>query len=358
VFIEPWRSMHQIIQLIHQYGVLAVCVSVLLEDSGLPFPSYPVLMLASAFTLTSLTAPLVLIAAVAAAICADTIWYFAGARLGPRIMRMVGRMSFSSGNSVRRTHSWFGRVGPWALLMVKFLPGIALATIVFCGVTRLRLSRFLIFDAIGSAIYLALPLVLGRVFHHAIAAMLIYFARFGQIGAVIVVALLVPYVITRLVVRRALIRKLAAARVSAEQLMQMSGNPAGPVILEIRGGKEPHSAGSIPGALPVNRSGIAAAVKQVPRSTEIVIYAPAADLRLELIAARVLEKAGFKKIRPLRGGLKAWIAAGCPVEFRRPAEPETARSAVIVPFPCDSVSGERGERGVHGPRKVGPRLGG
>lgn len=344
------RSMQQIIQLIHQYGVLAVCVSVLLEDSGLPFPSYPVLILASAFTLTSLTAPLVLIAAVAAAMLADTIWYFAGMRLGPRIMRMVGRMSFAPDSGVRRIQSWFRRVGPWALLIVKFLPGIALATIVFSGVTRLRLSRFLIFDAVGSAIYLGVPLVLGRVFHNAIAALLVYFARFGQIGVIVVAALVVPYVIMRLVTRRALIRKLAAARISAEQLMQMSGNPAGPVILEIRAGKEPYSAGSIPGALPVIRSGIMAAVKQVPRSTEIVIYAPAADLRLELVAARVLEKAGFKEIRPLRGGLKAWIAAGCPVEFNRPGEPEPARSAVIVPFPHDGVIAKHG---VRGPKKAG-----
>lgn len=344
--------MQHIIELIRQYGVLAVCVSVLLEDSGLPIPSYPVLMVASAFTLTSLTAPLVLIAAVAAAICADTVWYYAGRRLGPRIMRIVSRMSFSTGNTVLSTQKWFGRVGPWALLMVKFLPGIALATIVFSGVSRLRLSRFLVFDAIGSAIYLAVPLVLGQVFHDAIAAMLIYFTRFGQAGAIVLVALVVPYAIVRLLMRRALVRKLADARVSAEQLMQMSGNPAGPVILEIRAGKAPYSAGSsIPGALQVNRSGIAAAVKQVPRNTEIVIYAPPADLRLELIAARVLEKAGFKKVRPLRGGIKAWIAAGCPIEFHQSGEPEPARSAVIVPFPQDSVSLKGG---AGGPRKARP----
>jgi len=343
--------MQEIIQFIHQYGVLAVCVSVLLEDSGLPFPSYPVLMLASAFTLTSLTAPLVLIAAVAAAVAADTIWYFAGAKLGPRIMSVACRLSFSPENCVRSTESRFARIGPWALLMVKFLPGIALATIVFSGVTRLRLARFLVFDALGSTIYLGLPLVLGRVFHNAIADMLNNFAQFGQIGAVVVVVLLVPYICFRWLKRRRLIRKLAATRVSAEQLMQMSGNPAGPVILELRPRRDSRTEGCIPGALQVSRSGITAAVKQVPRSAEIVIYAPAADLRLELIAARVLEKAGFRKIRPLRGGLKAWIAAGCPVELRNANESEQAVSAIVLPFCRPGVSTKRG---VDGPRRAGP----
>lgn len=340
--------MQEIIQLIHQYGVFAVCVSVVLESSGLPIPSYPVLMLASALTLTSVTAPLVLVAAVAAAITADTIWYFAGARLGPRIMRMVCRMSFSPENCVRSTESRFARVGPWALLMVKFLPGIALATIVFSGVARLRLARFLVFDAVGSTIYLGLPLVLGRLFHNAIAAMLNNFEQFGQIGLVVAVTLLVPYICFRWVNRRRLVWKLATARVSAEQLMQMSGHPAGPVILELRAHKECRTDGSIPGALVVSRTGITAAVSQVPRSTEIVIYARAVDLRLELIAARVLENAGFKKIRPLRGGLKAWIAAGCPVETRSFHGPE--QSAVVLPFCRPNVSAKHG---THGPRKAG-----
>lgn len=347
--------MQQIIQLIHQYGVLAVCVSVLLEDGGLPVPSYPVLMLASAFTLTSVTAPLVLIAAVAAAMFADTIWYFAGARLGPSIMRVACRMSFSPENCVERTESRFARIGPWALLMVKFLPGIALATIVFSGVTRLRLARFLVFDAVGSTIYLGLPLVLGRVFHKAIAAMLIYFAQFGLIAAIIVVALIAVYVFIRWLRRRVLIRQLCAARVSAEQLLEMAHSGGGPVILEFGARKQPLAEGSIPGALPVSRYGITAAVRQLPRSAEIVIYTPAAtsaaNLRLELTAARLLQKAGFKKIRPLHGGLKAWIAAGYPLQFRRPTQPESNRSAIIVPFPRENVSAKRS---VEGPRKAGP----
>jgi len=347
--------MHQIIQLIQQYGVLAICVSVLLEDSGLPIPSYPVLMLASAFTLTTLTAPLVLIAAVAAAIAADSVWYFAGVRLGPRIMQFVCRMSFSPENCVRTTESRFARIGPWALLMVKFLPGIALATIVFSGMTRLRFARFLVFDAVGSAIYLGLPLLLGRIFHNAIAAMLTYFAQFGQIGALLVVALIAVYACIRWLRRRVLIRQLSAARVSVEQLLDMAHSGGSPVILELQTRKQPAMEGSIPGALPVSRFGLAAAVRQFPRSAEIVIYTPTAkptaNLRLELTAARLLQKAGFKKIRPLHGGLKAWIAAGYPVQFQRPVQSEPARSAVIVPFPRESASVKRG---VEGPRKAGP----
>lgn len=348
--------MQQVIQLIHQYGVLAVFVSVLLESSGLPIPSYPVLMLASAITLTSVTAPLVLAAAVAAAICVDTVWYFAGVRMGPRIMRVVCRMSFSPPDTcVRRTESRFARVGPWALLMIKFLPGIALATIVFSGVARLRLARFLVFDAVGSAIYLGLPLVLGRVFHNAIAAMLIYFAQFGLIGAIIVAALIAVYVFVRWLRRRVLIRQLCAARVSAEQLLEMAHSGGGPVILELGGPKQPPMESSIPGALPVSRHDITAAVRQFPRSAEIVIYTPAAtpaaNLRLELTAARLLQKAGFKKIRPLHGGLKAWIAAGYPVQYHRRTQPESNRSAVIVAFPRDNVSAKRGAEGA---RKAGP----
>lgn len=308
--------MHEIIQLIQQYGVLAVCVSVLLEGSGLPFPSYPVLMLASAITLNSLTAPLVLIAAVAAALSADTIWYFAGTKLGPRIMRMVCRMSFSPDSCVRRTEKRFARVGPWALLLVKFLPGIALATIVFSGVTRLRLPRFLLFDAIGSAIYLGVPLVLGQVFHNAIIAMLLYFARFGQIGALIVAGLVALFLFWRWLRRRELIRLLRCNRITADELAQTIARGEDPPILELRSRTIPPAEGYIPGALPVFRSGIVRAIGDYSRDSQVIIYSSDPNLRLQIIAARALKSAGFRHIRPLEGGLKAWVASGQPVNFR------------------------------------------
>jgi membrane protein DedA with SNARE-associated domain len=190
-----------VIEFVQHYGVLAVCFSVLLEFSGLPFPSYPVLMVTGALILHSNTAPLILIAAVATALLADMAWYTAGARLGRALLAFVCRLSFAPKYCMRKTETEFARVGPWALCFIKFVPGIALATIVMAGMTRLKIPRFLAFDAIGSTIYLAVPIVLGRLFRHAIVAMVEGFAHFGMLAAIIIAAALAGFLLYRWVQR-------------------------------------------------------------------------------------------------------------------------------------------------------------
>ena len=195
--------MQHIVQFVHHYGVLAVCLSVLLEFCGLPIPSYPVLMVTGALILRRETAPLILLAAVATALLADMAWYTAGARAGRALLAFVCKLSVAPRYCMRRSETEFARFGPWALCFIKFIPGIALATVVMAGVTRLKLPRFLVFDAVGSAIYLAVPIVLGRIFQHAITAMVEGFLEFGKLAAIMIVAALAGYVLYRWIQRAA-----------------------------------------------------------------------------------------------------------------------------------------------------------
>jgi rhodanese-related sulfurtransferase len=47
---------------------------------------------------------------------------------------------------------------------------------------------------------------------------------------------------------------------------------------------------------------------------EIVVYCACPNEASAAIAAMHLKRAGFKQIRPLLGGIDAWIQAGYPVE--------------------------------------------
>lgn len=308
--------MQQLIELVHRYGVLAVCLSALLEDSGLPFPSYPVLMIAGALMLGGSAAPLVLVAVVIAGLTADIAWYFAGSLLGRRALRFVCRMSFSPGSCVRRSEAGFARVGPWVLMFVKFIPGIALATIVLAGVTRLRLPRFLLFDAIGATIYFGLAFVLGRMFHDAITAILAVFARLGEIGAVVVVGLIVLYVVVRFIRGRILDAQLRRARISAGELAQMLRRGRRPLILDVRESELRQRQGAIPGALAIMASHVAVLCGVYPPETAIIVYSSQESAVPPRVAARYLKKAGFQQIRPLEGGIEAWSQAGYPTEPR------------------------------------------
>src|SRR5579871_3135040 len=113
--------MQQLATLIGQFGVVAVFVNVLLEQGGLPLPAWPLLIVtgALAFSGAGLLPPL--LAAAAGSLIADAGWYWAGAKWGRKVLASVCRISLSPDSCVRQTERVFERVGPKALLFVKFL---------------------------------------------------------------------------------------------------------------------------------------------------------------------------------------------------------------------------------------------
>ncbi len=307
--------MQQIVELIHRYGVLVVCASALLEDSGLPIPSYPVLMIAGALTLGGALAPLVLLAAVASAMVADAAWYLVGVRLGPRVLGFVCQLSLSPESCARRTERGFGRVGGWALVFAKFMPGLGLATIVLAGVSRLRLHRFLLFDAIGSTVYLGIAFGLGRLFHNAITALLAAFTRFGEIGAAAVAGIAVTFVLVRWTRTRRFVAQLRRNRISPAELAGILASGGHPLIIDVRPMERRIQEGMMPGALAIMPTDVSILRSEYPPAQQIILYGSSTnDLHVRL-AARELGKMGFARIRPLEGGFEAWAAGGHPVEF-------------------------------------------
>jgi len=311
--------MQHISHLIQQYGLLVVFLNVLLEQSGLPLPSYPILLVAGALTLAGGPATPTLVAAIAAALIADVAWYIAGARLGRRVLTLLCKISLSPDSCVRQTENVFTRIGPWALLFVKFVPGLGLVTVAMAGITGVSVPLFLLLDGIGGTVYFAVPIVLGRIFHDAIDATLDTLAQLGEYGTIILLGAFALYIAIRWIQRQAFIRQLRMDRISVDELAEMIDGGKNPVIFDVRPSDVRLREGIIPGALSGQPSDIQTVLKKYPREAEIVIYCSCPNEASAAIAARDLKRAGFKKIRPLRGGIEAWAKAGRPVEVSRAA---------------------------------------
>jgi rhodanese-related sulfurtransferase len=70
----------------------------------------------------------------------------------------------------------------------------------------------------------------------------------------------------------------------------------------------------IPGALHVPMQEVEKHVRDLPRDREIILYCTCPNEASAAQAAQLLFRQGFRRVRPLRGGLDAWIAAGYTVE--------------------------------------------
>jgi len=319
--------MQNIITAVDHYGPLIVFLNALISSAGLPLPILPTLLTAAAlagqnrYQLTE-----IVLAGVGGALIADLVQYWCGLRYGQRFLGLLCKVSVSPDFCVRRTEEVFSKVGPWSLLFAKFLPGLSLISVAMSGVTKVSLLAFVVLDGIGALLIVTASVSLGLIFRDAITDVLHTLADFGKYGVMVVVAAVGLYMLMRWWRRRLFIRQLRMDRITIAELRKLIDEGEHLIILDVRPKEVRAQAGIIPGAIGAHPAEFDAVVMSYPRGLEIVVYCACPNEESAATAARHLRQAGFKKIRPLLGGIDAWVAAGHPVE--RASHDEEAQELV------------------------------
>ena len=308
--------MHNIPSAIQDFSLLIVWFSVLVNAGGLPLPAYPVLMMAGALSAAhGPSLSIILFTAATAALIADLGWYVAGVRVGGRLLAFFCKISVSPDTCVRQSENLFTRIGPIALLFAKFVPGLGNIAVVLSGVIGISLPLFLLLDAVGVAIYFGLPVVLGYLFRDAIETFLVALARLGQYGLLLIVAGLALYVLARWIQRQKFIRKLRMDRIFVDELTTMIEKGEMPIIFDVRAADARIREGIIPGSIAARGSELSTILASYTTDIEVVVYCSCPNEASAATAARRLKRAGFRRIRPLLGGIDAWTQAGHAIEI-------------------------------------------
>jgi len=302
------------VQWLAVYGLGFAFLNVLAEQIGLPVPAYPVLIITGALSVEGRYSALALLAvAVCACLIADLAWYAAGRRYGSKVLRTICRLSISPDSCVRQTESLFERWGLWSLLVAKFVPGFGTLATALSGNMRLPLAAFIAVDALGATLYAGVGIGLGLVFHTAVDSVVEVFEGLGRIGLVLIGVVVLLFLASRWWQRERLLRELRSARITVPELQALIDGGTAPAIIDVRSAGSRERDGAIPGARPWSvQAGDGAA--DLPRDIEVVVYCACPNEVSAAKVARELQRAGFSNVRPLLGGIDAWIAAGLPVE--------------------------------------------
>jgi membrane protein DedA with SNARE-associated domain/rhodanese-related sulfurtransferase len=308
-------SMRHLIILIQQYGLPFVFLNVLLEQGGLPIPAYPTLLIAAALAATSTYRPYQIVAvAVLAALSADSLWYLAGRRMGYRVMDKLCRVSLSPDSCVRKTRALFTRFGPASLTFAKFVPGFGLLSTTMAGASRTPLRTFVVLDLVGALLWSSVAVILGVTFRTAIDDVLVVLSDLGKWGLLLIVVALAGYVLSKWWQRWRFMQRLRMDRISVDELTQLIATGRAPVIFDVRSAAHRDESGTIPGAMAIDVNDPEPMMDALLRDSEVVLYCACPNEASAAIVARHLIKQGFKKVRPLHGGIDAWVAAGHAVE--------------------------------------------
>jgi membrane protein DedA with SNARE-associated domain/rhodanese-related sulfurtransferase len=300
-----------LLHVIEVYGLWVVFLCVLLDQGGLPIPAYPAIIVTAAIA-TDFDEPLlsVLLVATVAAILADLLWYAAGKRFGAALLRQMCKLSLSPDSCVGLTRRIYARWGAPSLIISKYIPGFAAVATTLAGETGTSLRRFLFYDAIGAALWAGGAVALGAVFHTAVSALLLELESLGHYALMLLLAGIGLFVALKWWQRYRFALQIRMSRISIDELGELIEKDAGPTILDVRTSEHRAKQGWIHGAIHVRDI----AELELDPGKEVVVYCDCPNDASAAVIAKKLKDKGFSHVRPLAGGMQAWVAQGRPID--------------------------------------------
>jgi len=175
------------LRFLQNHGYLTIFFGLLLEYLGLPIPGELILLFFGAFVYWGkLELWVVLATGLTAVLLGDHFWYFAGRRGGKKWLRFFCRATLGSAQCMSRTEHFFQEYGPASLLFAKFLPGFRTFAMPMAGMTGVAYRRFLVFDAVGSSLWVAGATALGMLMATQLAGTA---ARIRSLGGTLILIL-------------------------------------------------------------------------------------------------------------------------------------------------------------------------
>jgi membrane protein DedA with SNARE-associated domain/rhodanese-related sulfurtransferase len=291
----------------------------MLNQGGLPMPALPTIVTAAALNArqpNQLAA--VLLAGLVGALMGDLVQYWCGRRFGRRILALVCKISFSPDFCVSQTETLLAKVGPLSLLFSKFLPGVSLLSVAMAGITRMPVPLFLLLDGIGALLFLGIAITFGWMFQDEITGAFSRLVAYGLWGLLAALAMLGLYLAAKWLQRQLFIRSLRMSRITVDELRRLMDEGKEILILDVRPADVRAAEGIIPGAVAAHPAEIQAVKDIHSRERETIVYCACPNEASAATAAKHLRRAGFKRIRPLLGGIDAWVEAGHPLKRHEP----------------------------------------
>ena len=266
--------MENTLEFVIRHGYLVLFVWVLAEQLGLPLPAIPILLAAGALAgKGELDWTVIIALSTVAALMSDLTWYELGRRRGGSLLHMLCRISLEPDSCVRRTENVFARHGARTLLVAKFLPGLSTAAPPMAGMFGMSLTRFLVFDGLGTLLWAVGWTGLGYIFSTQLERAVSYAAGFGAAAGVALVAGLAAYLGGKYFQRVRMIRRMRVARITPVEVKRMMEAGEDVFIVDLRHSVDVAANPVIlPGALHLPVEEFEARHGEIPREREIVLY--------------------------------------------------------------------------------------
>ena len=303
------------LQVLEQYGVVILPALAVAEQIGIPLPAVPALLAVGALAAQGRASiPLVLGVMAVAALAIDFAWYELGRRRGARVLARLCQLSLEPDSCLHRAKSTFARYGARSMLAAKFVPGLTTVMPPLAGVFAIARLRFALYDLAGVVLWAGTWLALGYFFSDAIVVISAKASALGRMLGLVIVTALAGYILVKYARRRLFLRQLRTAGISPEALKRQLDAGEDVTIIDLRTVADVTATPyAIPGSHWLAPDAIDEHEVEFLRSRDVVLYCASPNDATGVRVALQLKRRGVSRVRPLEGGLAAWMALNLPV---------------------------------------------
>src|SRR3954462_3411808 len=140
--------------ILDRWGYLAIAGVIGVESFGVPAPGQTI-MVAAAISAGAGRMNIVAVAAISfvAAVLGDNVGYWIGVRGGRKVVHRFGKYVFLTPERLARAEGFFARRGSRIVVIARFIDGLREFNGVIAGITAMPWRTFLIYNAIGAALW-------------------------------------------------------------------------------------------------------------------------------------------------------------------------------------------------------------
>jgi membrane protein DedA with SNARE-associated domain len=213
---------------LQHYGVWAIGLLIMLEDFGIPVPGETILIAGAIYAGAGrLNVLAVGVVGFIAAIIGDNIGFAIGHFGGRALALRWGKYVFLTEERLNKAEDFFDRRGAIVITFARFVEGLRQANGIIAGITGMHWLRFLIFNAIGAALWVGTWVSLGYLAGDHIGTIYHYITLYSYYALIALAVLIVGYIVWRLRRRRRRLALAEASRVSEAHESRTTDEAAG-----------------------------------------------------------------------------------------------------------------------------------
>jgi membrane protein DedA with SNARE-associated domain len=154
--------MDRLLTLIEHYGYLVILFGVMLESTGVPLPGETILLAAGVLVQRGhLDLGDAIAFGILGAVLGDQIGYWVGRDGGRPFVLRWGRYVLITPERLAHAEAFFARHGGKAVFLARFFSGLRVFGALVAGISRMRWRTFLIYNALGGAVWATAVVLVG-----------------------------------------------------------------------------------------------------------------------------------------------------------------------------------------------------